>query len=117
MEFSRIDRNKLPLSGQENDRINDHISDLEQVVLSCLRDDPGMINAELIVKTGKSQRTIINDRTYEIFSYDVKDNTLNLIYLDTVGNDKRGELHLRIIDEDHLESLDSKNVWTRVTND
>ena len=39
MEFSRIDRNKLPLSGQENGRINDHISDLEQAVLSCLRDD------------------------------------------------------------------------------
>ena len=62
MEFSRIDRNKLPLSGQENGRINDHISDhisdLEQAVLSCLRDDPGMTNAELIVKTGKSQRTI-----------------------------------------------------------
>jgi DNA-binding MarR family transcriptional regulator len=27
-------------------------------VLSCLRDDPEMTNAELIVKTGKSQRTI-----------------------------------------------------------
>ena len=54
----RIDRNKSPLSGQKNGRINDHISDLEQTVLSCLRDDPGMTNAELIVKTGKSQRTI-----------------------------------------------------------
>ena len=63
------------------------------------------------------ENEIINDRTFEIFSYDVKDNTLNLIYLDTVGNGERGELHLRIIDEDHLESLDSKNVWTRVTND
>ena len=58
IEFSRIDRNKSPLSGQENGRINDHISDLEQAVLSCLRDDPEMTNAELIVKTGKSQRTI-----------------------------------------------------------
>lgn len=58
IEFSRIDRNKSPLSGQENGQINDHISDLEQAVLSCLRDDPGMTNAELIVKTGKSQRTI-----------------------------------------------------------
>ena len=47
-----------PLSGQENGRINDHISDLEQAVLNCLREDPGMTNAELIVKTGKSQRTI-----------------------------------------------------------
>ncbi len=63
------------------------------------------------------ENEIIDDSTYEIFSYDVKDNTLNLIYLDTVGNGERGELHLRIIDEDHLESLDSKNVWTRVTND
>ncbi len=27
-------------------------------MLSCLRDDPGMTNAELIIKTGKSQRTI-----------------------------------------------------------
>ncbi|MBR3154616.1 MAG: putative DNA binding domain-containing protein [Lachnospiraceae bacterium] len=58
IEFSRIDRNKSPLFGQANGRINDHISDLEQAVLSCLRDDPGMTNAELIVKTGKSQRTI-----------------------------------------------------------
>ena len=63
IEFSRIDRNKSPLSGQENGRINDHISDLEQAVLNCLRDDPWMTNAELIVKTGKSQRTIINDMT------------------------------------------------------
>ena len=58
IEFSRIDRNKSPLSGQENGRINDHISDLEQAVLSCLREKPEMTNAELIVKTGKSQRTI-----------------------------------------------------------
>ena len=58
IEFSRIDRNKAPLSGQENGWINDYISDLEQAVLSCLRDDPGMTNAELIVKTGKPQRTI-----------------------------------------------------------
>ena len=58
IEFSRIDRNKSPLSGQENGQINDHISDLEQAVLSCLRENPGMTNAELIVKTGKSQRTI-----------------------------------------------------------
>ncbi len=34
------------------------MSRLEQDVLSCLRDDPGMTNAELIVKTGKSRRTI-----------------------------------------------------------
>ena len=58
IEFSRFDRNKSYLFGQENGRINDHISDLEQAVLSCLRDDPGMTNAELVVKTGKSQRTI-----------------------------------------------------------
>lgn len=58
MEFSRIDRNKLPLSGQLNGQINDHISNLEQDVLACLRDNPGMTNAELIEKTGKSQRTI-----------------------------------------------------------
>ena len=58
IEFSRIDRNKPPLSGQINGQINDQISDLEQTVLSCLRNDPGMTNAELIIKTGKSQRTI-----------------------------------------------------------
>ena len=58
IEFSRIDRNKSPLSSQENGRINDYISDLEQAVLSCLRENPEMTNAELIVKTGKSQRTI-----------------------------------------------------------
>ena len=28
IEFLRTDRNKLPLYGQENGRINDHISDL-----------------------------------------------------------------------------------------
>ena len=49
IEFSRIDRNKSPLSGQENSRINDHISDLEQAVLSCLREEPGMTNAELVI--------------------------------------------------------------------
>lgn len=58
IEFSRIDRNKSPLSSRKNGRINDYISDLEQAVLSCLREEPGMTNAELIVKTGKPQRTI-----------------------------------------------------------
>lgn len=58
LEFSRIDRNKPLLSGQKNGRINDHISDLEQAVLTCLRDKPDMTNAGLIEKTGKSQRTI-----------------------------------------------------------
>ena len=33
IEFSMIDRNKSPLSGQINGRINDHISDQEQDVL------------------------------------------------------------------------------------
>ncbi len=45
IEFSMIGRNKSPLSGQENGRINDHISDLEQSLLSYLRDDPGMTYA------------------------------------------------------------------------
>ena len=54
----KVENSQSPLSGQANGRINDHISDLEQAVLSCLRDDPGMTNAELIVKTEKSQRTI-----------------------------------------------------------
>ena len=48
----------MPLSGLENGQINDHISNQEQAVMSCLRDDPGMTNVELVVKTGKSQRTI-----------------------------------------------------------
>ena len=39
IEFLRIDRNKPPLSGQENGRINDHISDLEQAVLSYFREE------------------------------------------------------------------------------
>ena len=56
--FSREDRNKLPLSGQKNGKINDHISALEQTVLSLLRDDPRLTYAELILKTGKSQRTL-----------------------------------------------------------
>ncbi len=56
--FSREDRNKWPLSGQKGGQINDYISELEQFVLSCLRDTPQMTNAELIAKTGKSQRTI-----------------------------------------------------------
>ena len=58
IEFSRIDRNKSPLSGQMNGQINGHISSLEQDVLGCLRENPRMTNAELIEKTGKSQRTI-----------------------------------------------------------
>ena len=41
-----------------NGQINDHISSLEQDVLGCLRENPRMTNAELIEKTGKSQRTI-----------------------------------------------------------
>ena len=61
IEFSRIDRNKSPLSSQENGRINDYISDLEQAVLSCLREEPGMTNAELIVKTGNIKKEIYND--------------------------------------------------------
>lgn len=58
IEFSRTDRNKLPLSGQASGTINDRISDLEQTVLSSLRDNPKMTNAELTEKTGKSLRTI-----------------------------------------------------------
>ena len=58
IEFSRIDRNKTPLTGQIAGQINDHISDLEQAVLSYLRDNPKLTNAELTEKTGKSQRTI-----------------------------------------------------------
>ena len=48
----------MPLSGLENGQINDNISNQEQAVMSCLRDDHGMTNVELVVKTGKSQRTI-----------------------------------------------------------
>ena len=58
MEFSRIDRNTWPLSGQKGDQINDRISELGHSVLELLRDDPNLTNAMLIEKTGKSQRTI-----------------------------------------------------------
>ena len=56
--FSREDRNKLPLSGQMNGKINDHISTLEQAVLALLRDNPRLTYADLILETGKSQRTL-----------------------------------------------------------
>ena len=58
MEFSRIDRNIWPLSSQKNSQINDQISETEQSILALLRDNPKLTNAELIEKTGKSQRTI-----------------------------------------------------------
>ena len=40
--FSREDRNELPLSGPKNGKINDHISSLEQTVLTPLRDDSSL---------------------------------------------------------------------------
>ena len=58
IEFSRNDRNIWPLSSQRDGQINDQISDFEQSVLEMLRDNPKLTNAELIEKTGKSQRTI-----------------------------------------------------------
>ena len=58
MEFSRADRNTQPLPGHKSDQINDQISKLEHSVLELLRDDPKLTNAQLIEKTGKSQRTI-----------------------------------------------------------
>ena len=57
--YFEVRRNKPPLSGQENDQINDHISDLEQSTLSYPHDNPGMANSELIVKIGKCRCTII----------------------------------------------------------
>ena len=58
MEFSRLDRNIWPLSSQKNGQINDQISETERSILELLRDNPKLTNAELINKTGKSQRTI-----------------------------------------------------------
>ena len=46
-----IDRIRSPLSGQKNGRINDHISDLEQAMLSCLQAYPGNDELEQIVET------------------------------------------------------------------
>ncbi len=56
--FSREDSNKLPLTGQMNGKINDHISTLEQTMLTLLRDNPRLTYADLIMGTGKSQRTL-----------------------------------------------------------
>ena len=53
-------------AGEDDDRITKvgkviraaRIDELPQEVLSCLRDNPRMTNANLIEKIGKSQRTI-----------------------------------------------------------
>ena len=58
ISFAREDRNKLSFSGHTDGRINDRISDLEQSVLTLLRNDPRLTYANLIASTGKSQRTI-----------------------------------------------------------
>ncbi len=48
----------MTLSGQKNGKINGNISALEQTVLTLLRDDPRLTYEDLILKTGKSQRTL-----------------------------------------------------------
>ena len=66
LEFSRVDRNKLPVYGEFAARVNennysyvrDHIYSPEHAVLRLLRNDPGMTIAELAEKTGRSARTI-----------------------------------------------------------
>ena len=58
MEFSRIDRNKVPWNGTINGTINGQISNNESSVLSILRENANLTIEELMTHTGKSKRTI-----------------------------------------------------------
>lgn len=58
IEFSRNDRNNAQISKETNAQIGSKISDLEQIVLNCIRNNSKITNEELIKQIGKSKRTI-----------------------------------------------------------
>ena len=58
IEFSRVDRNKLPENGTLNGTLTDIISEMEDAVLSLLRENGHLTSAEMTEKTGKSKRTV-----------------------------------------------------------
>lgn len=66
LEFSREDRNKVPgddtLNGTLNDTLNDDslatISEIEDTVLTLLRENNHMTSTDIVERTGKSKRTV-----------------------------------------------------------
>ncbi len=62
LEFSRKDRNKVPENDTLNDTINDDsmatISELEDTVLTLLKEKNHMTSTEIVERTGKSKRTV-----------------------------------------------------------
>lgn len=58
IEFSRVDRNTMPLDDTINDTTNDTITELEGEILDLLRKDESITIAQLVSLCGKSQRTI-----------------------------------------------------------
>ena len=62
LEFSREDRNKVPENGTLNGTINDDslvtISEIEDTVLTLLKDNHHMTSTEIVEGTGKSKRTV-----------------------------------------------------------
>ena len=62
LEFSREDRNKVPGDGTLNGTLNDEslatISEIEDTVLTLLRENNHMTSTEIVERTGKSKRTV-----------------------------------------------------------
>jgi ATP-dependent DNA helicase RecG len=62
LEFSREDRNKAPENGTLNGTINDDslvtVSEIEDTVLTLLKDNHHMTSTEIVERTGKSKRTV-----------------------------------------------------------
>ena len=62
LEFSRKDRNKVPGDGTLNGTLNDEslatISEIEDTVLTLLRENNHMTSTEIVERTGKSKRTV-----------------------------------------------------------
>ena len=62
LEFSREDRNKVQENGTLNGILNDDslvtISEIENVILTLLKENDHMTSIELVERTGKSKRTV-----------------------------------------------------------
>ena len=62
LEFSREDRNKVPGDGTLNGTLNDEslatISEIEDTVLTLLRENNHMTSTDIVERTGKSKRTV-----------------------------------------------------------
>ncbi|MBR4570024.1 MAG: winged helix-turn-helix transcriptional regulator, partial [Candidatus Riflebacteria bacterium] len=76
LEFSRIDRNNMPLTGE----INGGITDIELELISTLREHSRLTNSELAKILNKSQRTISR----------LLSNLKNKKLIERVGSNKTG---------------------------